>query len=189
MTPKAIVVHVSASIWGDAKEITRWHKARGFDTIGYHRVILNGFTSYNSKYNPGLDGHISMGRSDSLAGAHCREGGMNQVSLGVCLVGNPGWTPEGPEYMKAGPLWRTAKRPYVTKRQYASLVSSLATLCERHGIDPKGTFEHQGRRVHTISQHSDHDPKKPLCASLDVGILRKAVAEEMEKRLARRRRS
>lgn len=75
MKVKFIVVHVSDSPQGrgdNAASIHRWHKARGFDGIGYHRVILE-------------DGTIEQGRPDYWQGAHVS--GHNSNSLGVCLIG------------------------------------------------------------------------------------------------------
>lgn len=178
MEPKAIVLHVSASTWGTRDDIDRWHRSRGWSGIGYHRVILNGFPRPDGRYRPDLDGLIQTGRADSVEGAHCRAGGMNALSLGVCLIGNPGWAPEGPEYM-AGGLLSPSSRPYLTRRQYEALVGALARLCRRHGIDPSGTIRHNGRKVFTISQHSDHDRGKPLCASLRMGRVRADVARLM----------
>lgn len=55
-----------------AKEITEWHKARGWSTIGYHAVIRR-------------DGTVELGRPEDVVGAHVE--GHNANSLGVCVVG------------------------------------------------------------------------------------------------------
>lgn len=70
-----IIVHCSATKEGKkftANDITRWHKERGFTTIGYHYVVL-------------LDGMIQQGRAESIMGAHCS--GQNAHSIGVCYIG------------------------------------------------------------------------------------------------------
>ena len=70
-----IIVHCSATKAGkafNAADITRWHKERGFVTIGYHYVVL-------------LDGTIETGRPESQIGAHCK--GHNARSIGVCYIG------------------------------------------------------------------------------------------------------
>ena len=70
-----IIIHSTATPDGrevSAEEITRWHKHRGFATIGYHYVI-------------GLDGEIELGRSVHESGAHAR--GHNRRSIGVVYVG------------------------------------------------------------------------------------------------------
>lgn len=55
-----------------AEDIHAWHKANGWDGIGYHAVILR-------------DGAIHPGRPDYWLGAHVK--GHNSKSLGVCLIG------------------------------------------------------------------------------------------------------
>ena len=56
----------------DVETITRWHKARGFNTIGYHFFISR-------------EGTICIGRPLSTAGAHCK--GHNAHSIGICYEG------------------------------------------------------------------------------------------------------
>lgn len=70
-----IVIHCSATEMGrevSIRDITQWHKARGFRTIGYHFLIH-------------LDGEISRGRKLEEVGAHAK--GYNTNSVGVCYVG------------------------------------------------------------------------------------------------------
>ncbi len=70
-----IVIHCTATPEGrdhDVADITRWHKARGFNTIGYHFLIH-------------IDGKIETGRSIKKSGAHTS--GQNQDSIGIAYVG------------------------------------------------------------------------------------------------------
>ena len=70
-----IIVHCTATKEGKAfnvADITRWHKQRGFVTIGYHWVVL-------------LDGTIQQGRAEMTMGAHCK--GHNANSIGICYIG------------------------------------------------------------------------------------------------------
>ena len=56
-----IIIHCSATRAGQdftATDIDRWHRQRGFRSIGYHFVIR-------------LDGTIEPGRDVALDGAHC----------------------------------------------------------------------------------------------------------------------
>ena len=72
---KKIIIHCSATKDGqnfDAADITRWHKQRGFLTIGYHFVIK-------------LDGTVEIGRPISEVGAHTK--GHNFDSIGICYIG------------------------------------------------------------------------------------------------------
>ena len=70
-----IIVHCSATPENretTVEEIDKWHKARGWKSIGYHYVIY-------------LDGSIHKGRDESEIGAHCAD--QNTNSIGVCYVG------------------------------------------------------------------------------------------------------
>jgi hypothetical protein len=151
--PSAIVVHESASTWGDVQSIRSWHKSRGWSDIGYHAVILNGHRSSSSAYNPKLDGKIEPGRPENERGSHCEAENMNAVALGVCLVGLPG------------------RGGYPTKQQLNSLVHYCAIKCVQYDIP-----------IAHITQHSDHEPRKPLCASLDMNYIRSRVRAELDKR-------
>jgi len=74
-TIKKIIIHSTATPAGRAvtvAEITGWHKARGFNGIGYHFVI-------------GLNGEIWAGRDISVAGAHTVN--HNADSIGIAYVG------------------------------------------------------------------------------------------------------
>lgn len=184
---KALVVHLSASVWGDAKVIRQWHTAtppngRGWSDIGYHAVILNGKREYRSDYVKELDGKIEPGRPFNIVGAHCQAGGMNSISLGVCLVGIPGHTVTLAEQADVNWFKLGESHRYATKRQVSALVHWLATQCIRYNLNPLGTFKVDGRKINVISQHSDHDKGKPLCASLDMDFVRKMVNEEVKRR-------
>lgn len=70
-----IIVHCTATPAGrevSVAEVDRWHRARGFRSIGYHYLV-------------GLDGSVAVGRPEAQTGAHCA--GHNARSIGVCYVG------------------------------------------------------------------------------------------------------
>lgn len=113
--PSAIVIHESASTWGDMNTIRRWHLSRGWSDIGYHAVILNGKRTAHGRYDPTLDGKIEPGRPENIRGCHCSADNMNATALGVCLIGIPG------------------RNGYPTKRQIDSLIDYLATRCRKSG--------------------------------------------------------
>ncbi|MDR0370766.1 MAG: N-acetylmuramoyl-L-alanine amidase [Prevotellaceae bacterium] len=78
-----IILHCSATREGQnttVADIERWHKERGFRTIGYHYVIY-------------LDGSVHKGRDVSEVGAHVT--GQNADSIGICYIG--GLNSEGKE--------------------------------------------------------------------------------------------
>lgn len=85
---KYIILHCSDSLYGDAKLLDQWHKQRGFERIGYHYVVLNGYRSWESYRAQQRDsevGAIEKGRNEWEVGAHCA--GYNQHSIGICLIG------------------------------------------------------------------------------------------------------
>jgi N-acetylmuramoyl-L-alanine amidase len=70
-----LVIHSSATpakMDVDIKDITEWHVARGFTTVGYHFVIKR-------------DGTRQTGRPVNDVGAHVV--GHNHHSVGICMVG------------------------------------------------------------------------------------------------------
>lgn len=70
-----LVVHCSATPAGKAfhaADIDRWHREKGWESIGYHFVIC-------------LDGSIEPGRLIEEVGAHVQ--GHNANSIGICLIG------------------------------------------------------------------------------------------------------
>lgn len=118
--PTFLVVHhaaaVFASTWDGAQvvdKITEWHKARGFDTIGYHAVVWKG--------------KIYDGRSLEYMGAHVR--GWNHKALGICIAGDlTKRPPTDAEVECVLDYWRYL----CITRGYISLVGHkdlVATLC------------------------------------------------------------
>lgn len=70
-----IIIHCSATPEGrdhSVADVTAWHRARGFRTIGYHYLVH-------------IDGRVERGRPENEIGAHCL--GHNARSIGVCYVG------------------------------------------------------------------------------------------------------
>lgn len=70
-----IILHCSATPENKnftVEDITKWHKAKGWDGCGYHYVIH-------------LDGTIHNGRPIEKIGAHCL--GHNANSIGICYIG------------------------------------------------------------------------------------------------------
>ena len=101
-----IIVHCTATPAGrdhTAAEIGNWHRARGFDGIGYHYLVRT-------------DGTVEPGREESRAGAHCR--GYNARSIGVAYVGGIG----------SGGLPADTRTP----AQRAALLRLLAALRARY---------------------------------------------------------
>ena len=70
-----VIIHCSAVRpyqTSTAAQIDSWHRARGWNGIGYHYVIYR-------------DGSIRCGRNIDSIGAHCQ--GHNTGSIGICYIG------------------------------------------------------------------------------------------------------
>lgn len=75
LVPEVAVIHCAVtppSMDVGAEEIGRWHREKGYLSIGYHFVIRR-------------DGTVENGRDITIPGAHAR--GHNHNSVGICLVG------------------------------------------------------------------------------------------------------
>jgi hypothetical protein len=72
-TNKIILHHTLTTCDVGVKQIREWHKARGWDDIGYHYVIRK-------------DGSIEEGRELKYEGAHAK--GRNADSIGIALAGD-----------------------------------------------------------------------------------------------------
>ena len=108
---KYIIVHHTATDIGNAKLIQRSHEDRGFwHGLGYHFLIDNGTLG---KGNGQIE--VAPRWIKQQAGAHCKAGGMNEVAIGISLVGN--FNQELP-----------------TQAQIDSLVYLIKTLCRYYGI-------------------------------------------------------
>jgi N-acetylmuramoyl-L-alanine amidase len=120
-----IFVHTTAS--GDpktgevydisAKEIDRYHRRRGFKSIGYHYVIR-------------MDGRVETGRpykggkflSDEEVGEHVE--GLNKQSIGIALSGHGDIKP-------------------MTEAQFSSLINLLVDLINKTGLSVDHVLGHK----------------------------------------------
>lgn len=78
-----ICIHHSATNEGSAKRFDKAHRKRGMENgMAYHFVIGNG--------NPTGDGEIEVGKRwrKQLQGGHVKDDSINDVAIGICLVGN-----------------------------------------------------------------------------------------------------
>jgi len=79
-----IIIHHTATAFGNAAIVTRWHLDRGFDEMGYHFLIGNGTNSG--------DGQVEVGTRwpKQKWGAHTKspDNRFNDYGIGICLVGN-----------------------------------------------------------------------------------------------------
>jgi hypothetical protein len=115
---KSIVLHCSDSGFGDFKLIDLWHRDRGWDMCGYHKIILNGYTKDSHTYNESNDGKVQDGRPIENWGSHCL--GRNHDSIGICLIGIDEFSPA----------------------QLSTLLDLLEDLCIEHEIYPESIYGH-----------------------------------------------
>ncbi|MDA3837588.1 MAG: N-acetylmuramoyl-L-alanine amidase [Candidatus Delongbacteria bacterium] len=89
-----LIIHCSATEFGNKSLFKRWHHARGWDDVGYHYIILNSYPLkkqwYEKTPNFTSDGKIEKGRPEENIGAHTRL--HNDNSIGICLVGERTFT-------------------------------------------------------------------------------------------------
>jgi len=108
---KRIIIHCSDSNFGDAATINNWHLQRGFDSIGYHYVVLSGIRYSGDDYNLQEDGMIERGRGDTKQGAHVK--GHNEDTIGICLIG---------------------KNAFTQKQLFVALPDLLLALVQKHNV-------------------------------------------------------
>lgn len=78
-----IVIHHSATDTGNIQTMDQYHRQRGMENgLAYHFVIGNG------RGMP--DGQIAIGRRwrTQIKGGHLASDPLNEISIGICLVGN-----------------------------------------------------------------------------------------------------
>lgn len=152
MNPKAIIIHCSASpdnpTRNDTETIRKYHKKKGWSDIGYHYLVemVNGTWQ------------VIKGRPDNVPGAHCRDGGMNSKSLGICLVGGDPYKGFSSKYPLPEGQWNKA-------------VSLVSDLCRQYNISTMDIHPH------------NHFNKRKTCPGINFNItkFRQDVLKERKK--------
>lgn len=84
-----VVLHCSASPYGNLDIVEEWHQENGWLGIGYHWLITNCYSTEEDwiygKPDPSYDGLVHKGRDEKFQGAHVK--GHNWETIGVCLIG------------------------------------------------------------------------------------------------------
>ena len=118
LKPSYIIVHHSLTPDGSSKNwdaIKRYHiETNGWSDIGYHYGVERVGNNYA----------VFLGRSETAQGAHCKDGGMNTKSLGVCLVGN----------------FDSAPPP---REQWELALNLVKVLTEKHNIPRENVLGHR----------------------------------------------
>jgi N-acetyl-anhydromuramyl-L-alanine amidase AmpD len=131
---EGIVIHHSGCSYGDKNHIDQTHKARGYDGVGYHFIINNGYFENGYGQDDGTV-EVSYRWIQQLTGAHCRVTGdqsnyWNEHTIGICLIGN---------FENTNP----------TPKQWQSLVELITFLQQRYNIP-----------INRICGHRDVKPTK-----------------------------
>ena len=114
-----IVIHHSASLSGNSAIFNSGHQKRGMENgLAYHFVLCNG--------HGGEDGLVEIGERwrRQLAGGHVRGDDLNNISIGICLVG---------DFTSAPP----------TARQISSLKALLMHLLQLTELQPSQIIGHK----------------------------------------------
>jgi hypothetical protein len=139
---KVIVLHHSASAKGGAALFDEWHRAKGWDGVGYDFVIGNGTDT--------ADGALetTFRWREQRDGAHAK--GWNDLAIGICLVG---------DFETADP----------TAAQRATLRTLLRHLRRRFAVPPARVVGHgsvgatkcPGKRFSVAEAVAASDPDAP----------------------------
>jgi len=117
-----IVIHHSATPNGNAASFGRHHRRLGMrNGLAYHFVIGNG--------NGAGDGLIEVGGrwTRQLHGGHVRSQRMNEIGIGICLVGN-------------------LEKTHPTRKQMEGLVFLLKYLVRKYNIPERRVIGHRDVR-------------------------------------------
>ncbi len=118
----AIVIHHSATNYGNAAIFDKWHKENhNWNGVGYDFVIGNGTDSTNGEVE------VTFRWREQQTGAHCggtQNNWANEEAVGICLVGN---------FNETEP----------SERQMQSLVKLVRFLQKRYGINKNRIFGHK----------------------------------------------
>lgn len=118
-----IVLHHSASKIGGASRFDQWHRAKGSAGVHYHFVIGNGTDTADGAIEPTYRWH------EQKDGEHAK--GWDELSIGICLVGNFEETDPTPAQMDAlRMLVRSLRGRFVIARERVMGHAQLnATAC------------------------------------------------------------
>ena len=107
-----IVLHTLAySGNAGVEEVRRWHLARGWSDIGYHWLVRR-------------DGTLEKGRPEHEIGAHARDGGFNNKSVGIAFEGHGDYEP-------------------LTVQQLATLIHEYKRLKDKYEIPLQNVIGHR----------------------------------------------
>ena len=117
---RAIIVHHSATDFGNAAIFDKWHRERNhWEGVAYDFVIGNGTDSGDGQIE------VTFRWREQITGAHCKtpDNWANKDGIGICLVGN---------FNNTSP----------SSRQVQSLLKLIRFLQKRYGIPNSRVYGH-----------------------------------------------
>ena len=128
---KYLVIHCSDTPNNDELEALDIHKMHinfGWQGIGYHKIICR-------------SGEVQNGRPEFWTGAHTY--GINNISLGICLIGKNNFTKKQYNSLKTSLLLWKEKYPYAKIRGHRDAIKTdktcpnfnVSTWLESEGIN------------------------------------------------------
>ena len=163
---KHLIVHHSVSHWGDGQVIVGWHtkpkpQGNGWSVAGYHAVICNPFTNYNSFATrnpvPGADGRVDRILSETIPSNGCKYANAN--ALHVCLIGD-------------------FDLDFPTARQEEKLYDLLAYWCKEYNLDPATSIFGHGEMQIKLAREGYH--KSCPGKNTDMKVVRILTKEKMK---------
>lgn len=111
-----IIIHHSASKVANAQLVDSWHRARGWNGMGYHFLVRK------------ENGIVETGRPIDTVGAHCT--GQNADSVGICFEGDFDKEEMNEEQLKTGKeLIAYLRSKYGDNIRIAKHKDFMATAC------------------------------------------------------------
>ncbi len=116
----AIIIHHSATSYGNMVIIDKWHRDNGWDGVGYDFVIGNGTDSRDGQVE------VTYRWRGQLVGAHTKTPNNwgNEDTIGICLVG---------DFTKSRHSWK----------QFDSLTKLVRFLQRRYRIPTSRIYGHK----------------------------------------------
>jgi len=126
---KVVAIHHSASAQGGAARFDEWHRAKGWDGVGYDFVVGNGTDTPDGSIE------VTFRWREQRDGAHVK--GWNDLAIGICLVGDFEQADPTPKQLEAAAvLVRHLRRRFAIPRERVVGHGSLGlTLCPGARLD------------------------------------------------------
>lgn len=139
--PKFVIIHHALAKKCTVDDIHKWHLKNGWSGFGYHYFVDK-------------RGNIFKGRKDEWNGAQCKEEGMNEQSIGICLEG-------------CYEDYEEQTDKVVPKDQLASLQLLVKSLMDKYKI-PAGNIKRHTDYAHYKKCPGNYFPWKEFLSGLTL---------------------